>query len=208
MSGHSTHASLLSRVRDPSDDAAWVEFDDRYRDLILRYCHRRGLSYWDAEDVRQTVMASLLGALKSFRYDPERGRFRSYLGRAVTRAIQRHFSRPTTAPSGLRAGTGGAAPPVEEAADPRRDSSLDAWDLEWRDHHLRLALDHVRRETKDRTWTLCERLLEGKDVPAVAAEFSVSADAVYKAGQRLRARLLRRLAAQLRDEDDGVLPPG
>jgi hypothetical protein len=45
-----TPASLLSRVRDHEDTAAWSEFDVRYRDRIIRYALRRGLQAHDAED--------------------------------------------------------------------------------------------------------------------------------------------------------------
>ena len=75
-----THPSLLSRVRDTDDVAAWHEFEARYGDLILRYCRARRVQHADAEDVRQLVMIGLASSLRSFTYDPARGRFRSYLG--------------------------------------------------------------------------------------------------------------------------------
>ena len=93
-----THPSLLARVRDPADAAAWHEFEARYRDLIRRYCRRRGLQTADAEDVGQLVMLALARALQHFTFDRSRGRFRDYLGRVVNNAIQRHLSRPTQAP--------------------------------------------------------------------------------------------------------------
>jgi hypothetical protein len=33
-----TRISLLDRVRDPADQAAWRAFDIRYGELILTYC--------------------------------------------------------------------------------------------------------------------------------------------------------------------------
>ena len=46
-----TRASLLSRVRDPENDAAWREFEATYRDLIIRYCRARALQVADAAQV-------------------------------------------------------------------------------------------------------------------------------------------------------------
>ena len=63
MSPHTTHPTLLSRVRDHEDHRSWREFDSRYRELILRFCRRRGLQQSDAEDVRQIVMLNLARAL-------------------------------------------------------------------------------------------------------------------------------------------------
>ncbi len=50
MAWQTTRPSLLERVRDPANDAAWAEFDRSYGELILRYCHRCGLQHSDAED--------------------------------------------------------------------------------------------------------------------------------------------------------------
>ena len=59
MHPDTTHPSLLARIQDLDDHAAWREFDARYRDLILRYCRRKGLQPSDAEYVRQIVMLNL-----------------------------------------------------------------------------------------------------------------------------------------------------
>jgi RNA polymerase sigma-70 factor (ECF subfamily) len=58
-----TRASLLSRVRDVADEAAWREFQALYHDLLIRFCRRQGLQEADAADVVQTVMANLLRSL-------------------------------------------------------------------------------------------------------------------------------------------------
>ena len=92
-----TQPSLLSRVRDGSDQAAWREFEAKYHELLLRYCRARGLQRSDAEDVRQIVMMNLAKFLRNFDYSPEKGGFRSYLGRVVRNSISRHFSRPNPA---------------------------------------------------------------------------------------------------------------
>src|SRR5262245_4047251 len=84
-----TRASLLSRVRDASDEAAWQEFQSLYHDLLLRLCRRRGMQEADALDVVQTVMTGLLKSLPRFTYDPRRGRFRDYLFRCTEHAIRR-----------------------------------------------------------------------------------------------------------------------
>ncbi len=92
-----TQPSLLSRVRDGADQAAWREFEVKYRELLLRYCRARGLQQSDAEDVRQLVMMNLAKFLRNFDYSSEKGRFRSYLGRVVRNSISRYFSRPNPA---------------------------------------------------------------------------------------------------------------
>src|SRR5262245_2141760 len=89
-----THASLLSRVRNPDDRDAWREFEQRYRELLVRFCQSRGLQFADAEDVVQTVFANLAKSLPQFTYDPQRGRFRDYLYRCVRNAITKTSRSP------------------------------------------------------------------------------------------------------------------
>src|SRR5262245_33077190 len=85
--GCTTRATLLDRVRDADDVAAWLEFDAAYREMLLRFCRSRGLQHADAEDVIQLVFVRLTGGLIRFRYDPARGRFRDYLFRCVRSAL-------------------------------------------------------------------------------------------------------------------------
>jgi len=156
MGSETTHPSLLARVRDPADAAAWREFEARYRDLIRRYCRRRGLQQADAEDVGQVVFLALSRALGSFRFDPARGRFRDYLGRVVQNAISRHAQRPRRPADLLDTSVLEALIP---AADPTPD---EPWEREWMLHHYRLAMHAVRAECQPDTLAVFERLVAGE----------------------------------------------
>jgi len=111
-SSESTHPSLLARVRDPADRAAWRQFEARYGPLILGFCRSVGLQLADAEDVRQEVMLSLSRAMPAFTYSRQAGRFRSYLGAAVRHAVIRHAERHKRT-------LGGLDTLVSDPADPR-----------------------------------------------------------------------------------------
>jgi RNA polymerase sigma-70 factor (ECF subfamily) len=89
----STCSSLLIRLRDPRDDGAWRMFVDLYSPMVFGYAQRRGLQNADAEDVTQQVFAKVNQAIRGFEYDPNRGRFRSWLGTIVAQAIGRHLGR-------------------------------------------------------------------------------------------------------------------
>lgn len=196
MDSSSTRASLLSRVRDPGNDDAWREFVGRYQDLILRYALARGLQYCDAEDVRQAVLIRLSKALRDFKYSPERGRFRHYLGVAVRRAVADHVARPKS-PAGAVSLDDGAAEP------PDSDAGSDAlWEREWVAHHYRRALRTVRTQVEPRSVEVFERLLAGRSVGEVAQEFAMTEAGVDKIRQRIRERLAHEVALQIREEDE------
>ncbi len=196
MDAEVTRASLLSRVRDVSDDAAWREFEGKYRELILRYAISRGLQHADADDVRQIVMVNLSKALRGFHYSAERGRFRDYLGQVVRNAISRHLSRPKMAPSALDSNVLAA---VSEGGESATD---EAWEHEWVNHHYRQAMKAVRESFDVRSVNIFEQLLAGESVVAVAAANGTTTEAVHKSKQRIRDRMKDLIIAQIREEDE------
>ena len=197
MAHETTRPSLLSRVRNLSDHAAWREFDETYRDLILRYCQRKGLQRSDAEDVRQMVMLNLARQLRTFSYQPERGRFRDYMGRVVQNAIHRFFRRPRPSMRGLD--TDVVAGLDDEGELRERD---EAWEAEWMLHHYRRAMATVRETAEPRSVEVFERLLAGESTDDVAGALDMKRDAVHKVKQRIRDRLHGLVATQLDEEEE------
>jgi RNA polymerase sigma factor (sigma-70 family) len=193
MSHEQTQPSLLIRVRDAEDHASWREFDAKYRDLILSYCRARGVQPSDADDVRQMVMVNLARTLRTFEYQPEKGKFRHYLGRAVRNSINQFFTRERSPHAGLDSAIL-AAVPGENADD-------EVWEQEWVQHHFRLAMRTVRDTFDPRSVTIFERLLAGESVEAVAADTQHTEQSVYKIKQRVRDRLRELIEAQVADED-------
>src|SRR4051794_10363567 len=92
-----SHSLLVRLTHLPADPSAWAEFTHRYQPLIRRWCLRRGLDADDAEDVRQDVLARLVRAMKTFRYDP-RGGFRRWLY-VVCRNALRDYRRKMWQPA-------------------------------------------------------------------------------------------------------------
>src|SRR5215469_12910 len=74
-----TRVTLLARLRrDPSDQAGWDEFVERYGRHIYRWCRRWKLQDADSEDLTQVILLKLTQRLRTFEYDPSRS-FRGWL---------------------------------------------------------------------------------------------------------------------------------
>jgi RNA polymerase sigma-70 factor (ECF subfamily) len=74
-----TRLTLLGRLQqDPTDQAAWDEFVERYGRHIYRWCRWWKLQDADAEDVTQVILLKLARKLRDFAYDPS-GSFRGWL---------------------------------------------------------------------------------------------------------------------------------
>jgi RNA polymerase sigma-70 factor (ECF subfamily) len=193
MHASATQPSLLSRVRDPADQAAWHEFQTKYRELILRYCRRRGLQATDAEDVLQGTLLKLMRSLPGFVYNPSRGRFRDYLYRVVRNAV-----------IDLGARQAGGPQPVDTdvlAAAAGPETTDQQWEDEWTDHHYRQAIASLRATFDGKSVAVFECLLAGGAPEGVAASFNMNVMAVHKVKQRVKDRLRELVEAQIAEED-------
>jgi RNA polymerase sigma-70 factor (ECF subfamily) len=200
-----TRSSLITRLRDSRDEQAWRRFDQLYGPVIVRYACRRGLALADAEDVRQIVLLSLVRAMPGFEYRRDKGRFRSYLGRAVGNAIQRLRAKPHRSREWLTDDLA-LLPAATEPFEPD-----EAFEREWSDHHLRTAMEHLRRTVSPQSMRIFARLLEGASVETVADELGATSEAVRKVRLRIRERLQRQVREQIAAEErllDAPLEPG
>ncbi len=74
-----TRASLIGRLRDAADVAAWDEFVAIYGPLVHRLAMRQGLQSADAEDVVQQVFAAVSQSVYQWLERPQQNRFRAWL---------------------------------------------------------------------------------------------------------------------------------
>ena len=82
-----TRASLLIRLRDQQDDAAWRQFVDLYTPVVYGYARKQGLQDADAADLSQEVLSTVARAIGDLEYDPRRGAFRNWLFTLVRRKL-------------------------------------------------------------------------------------------------------------------------
>lgn len=190
----STHTTLLCRLADPEDSAAWREFHARYGELIQSFARRRGLQQADCEDLMQEVLVGLTRSMPGFEYDPARGRFRSFLKTVVVRAISRRFRQ--SVPSSSLVDGGGMDFPHEDG-----DEAEGQWELEWRQYHLRRALHAVEMEFSHADVTAFRHYaIDGADPQSTADLLGLSVNQVYKAKSNILKRLGEIIAVQIEEE--------
>lgn len=188
LSHSATQSLLLSRLADGQDPTAWAEFVDRYADLIRRFCQLRGLTDADTEDTLQDVLLSLTKSMPGFRYDPSKGKFRSYLKTVVVHAISKKLAQN---PRHARlASVGSSSSPTDLTEEA-------LWESEWRQYHLRRALKVIEAEFSHADRQAFERnALRGEPAQQVATALNISVDSVYQA----KSRISRRLSALIREQ--------
>lgn len=198
-----TQLTLIARLRSLEDQEAWQRFESLYRELIVRFSIRQGVQPADAEDVAQRVLKSLSVAMPQFRLDPAKGKFRSYLFRAVRHEISRARAASVRPLGGhVTLSSGGAIDGHSRHAQGTApaDPLERMFEDEWINHHFRLALAQVRRTFCARSVEIFERLLSGASVQSVAASFETTPDAVHKVKQRVRDRMRELVTRQIAEE--------
>lgn len=188
-----TRATLLFKIRDPSDRAAWNDFVQLYAPLIHAYGMHRGLQDADAADLVQEVLRRVMRSMAQFQYDRERGTFRGWLYTITRNEIRKMAERRARQATG--SGDTHIQGLLEQAPTAAAD---DDWNREYRWNAFRWAADRVRHEFRDATWQAFSRtVIDGQDVAAVAKHLKLSPGAVYIARSRILARIKQELDAAL-----------
>jgi RNA polymerase sigma-70 factor (ECF subfamily) len=197
----STRQSLVLRLRNAEDSAAWAEFIEIYEPLVYRLARGKGLQDADAHDLCQEVFRAVAGAIERWDPDPAKGRFRGWLFR-IARNLLVNFLV-----SQGRHGRGTGSSSIQELleAQPASDErAREEFLTEFRRQAFRWAADRVKVEFAQTTWQAFWKTgVEGRPVVDVAAELGLSSGAVYVARSRVMARL-RAMVEQL-SQDSGLL---
>jgi len=181
-----TRVTLLARLRqDPTDQAAWDVFVERYGRRIYRWCRQWDLQDADAEDVTQDILVTLARKMRDFAYDPSRS-FRGWL-KTLAHHAWRNFvdsRRRTQAAAG-----GGPAWELMQTLEAREDlvqKLQAAFDHEL----LEAAQVRVRLRVAPHTWEAFRLVaLEGLPVVEVAAAVRMQVAMVYVAKSKVQKML-------------------
>ena len=200
-----TQHSLVARLRDGGSDSDWERFEALYKRPILAFAASRSLNEFDCRDVFQEFSIRMYRVGFS-RFDPEKGRFSSFLFKVAdgfvkdairrrSRAESRHIQieQPTSE---------GSSTFREQLPDSGKDPAQAA---EWQGQ---LALVHTTLEFlleqkcfQATTINLFKAVtFEQKDPAEVANAFNTSVGNVYEA----KRAVLAKLKSMLRALDNGL----
>jgi RNA polymerase sigma factor (sigma-70 family) len=179
-----TRPSLLLRIRDAQDVEAWRTFVTIYAPLILGYCRSRGLQGADADDVTQEVFSKIMRSIGAFEYEPQRGRFRDWLGTVTHGEMCRFMKRVQ------RAGRGAGSEDQPLLDEYVSETPGTDWCDRFHAHVLTTALEQIRSQFEPQTWQAFERVwLKEQSSSAAAKEMGIPLEMVYVAKSRVLKRL-------------------
>lgn len=189
-----TRNSLLIRLVDPRDDAAWNEFVGLYESLIYRIARSQGLQDADACDVSQEVLRSVARAVPRWVPDPARGSFRGWLFRVARNATLDWLAKRRLEPQGSGDTSLHLLLAERPAPDPTTARVVMA---EFRQELFAWAARQVEPEFQPAHWqAFWQTAVVGRSAKEVGRELAMSVGAVYVARCRVTARL-REFIAQV-----------
>ena len=190
----STRSSVLRAVADTENEAAWNRLFDLYAGFVYSIARSKGLNDADADDIVQVVFAELARNLSTFRYDREKGRFRSYLAGLVNwRVMDRLKSLKREAD--LKADF------WEEARAANGDD--DFAEREWQAAAMEEALRRMKPDVRPEHYAaFVASAVEGQDTETVMRLYGLSRDNLYQIRTRLTAKLRETVAVVLAEMDD------
>lgn len=206
-----TRPSLLERLRDVENHAAWAEFFTLYGGMIRGYARKLGCSAATADDVTQETLVRLLKRMPGFVYSPGAGHpFRSYLLRIAHgcvvdsfRCEERFAALPGT---GTASGeTPRCAPTDVPGVAPAE--APDRGDLAWAESVLAEAWRRVSGRVRPETARAFRALAAGALPADLARDMGISRNALDQRKFQVIDRLRREVKVILAETGEVDMPP-
>jgi RNA polymerase sigma-70 factor, ECF subfamily len=190
-----TRASLILRLQNAEDVAAWETFESIYSPVIHRVAMRQGLQPSDADNVIQEVLLRVAKSVGRWLERSDKGPFRAWLIRIARNEAARLLSRPATRPEGH----GANSEELQLDALAVSDELVSQLDIEYQREVFLWAAEQVRGMVAEPTWlAFWLTHVEGLSVEQAARQLGVKSGNIYFGRSRVMYRL--KLAVQQFEE--------
>lgn len=180
-----TRTSVLEGIRDPANQSGWERFFNMYAGYVYSIARSHGLNDADANDVLSRVMSGIVGKID--KYDPSRGRFRSWLYNLTQWRIRDVW----------KANHGRPEIPVDIDALPVMVDNTPVTDdeAEWRGAVTEEALRRLKVSINPTHFAVFHAsVIEELDVDSIRRLYGVSRDNIYQIRNRIKGNFATLLA--------------
>jgi RNA polymerase sigma factor (sigma-70 family) len=187
-----TRWSLLNRLKDWDDQESWRQFFEAYWQLIYNTASKAGLNHAEAQEVVQEVVISVAKKMGEFNTDPARGSFKSWLLNItrwrITDQLRKRAREQAVRASPTIDATSTRTDTIDRIADPAGSHLEAAWNAEWKNNLLQVALERVKTRVKPEMFQIFD-LVMSKHWSAlkVSRRLKVSLTQVYYARCKVSA---------------------
>ena len=203
---YTTRKTLLKRLQ-TFDDISWEEFYGIYWPLVFAIGRKLGMTPDECRDLMQEIMLELFKGEALLRYDPSRGKFRTFLGVLVRHkalAMLQDSAHISACPQTDGSRHGDASVSVADVLS-SEDQDENApfqklFDEEYRNCLLSVALNELRNSVEPKTYSIFEMVaIQERPVKDVAMCLGISRSTIDVYCSRCR-KALRRIVSEIRTE--------
>ncbi len=189
---YTTRKSLLDRIKN-GDEEAWYDFYERHYRLIYSIGRRFDLPGDLCNDLIQQVMMAVFNNRMTFRYQPELGKFRSYLfgiTKNIIWRIKKGEIQKTATTEILKS--------EKEFSEEKMDEIIAE---EWHNYLFETLISELRQRVEENTFDAFQMyILQGVKPETVAKTLNISTSAVYVYKNRCMNHL-RQLVKEIQQYD-------
>ena len=191
MSERQTRLTLIQKMQDGCNEAAWQEFVTIYRNYLYVVVRNMNVGHHDAEEIVQTVFTKVWDKIKGFQYLPEKGKFRHWLCSITRNTVidyfrsrkgKPHLDNSEYADENIPAEEGITIPEVETMAE-----------KEWVNYLANLALDMVKNEFSGSAVESFIAHVQGKSIQEISKEMNIAENTVYVNCNRVKERIRKKI---------------
>lgn len=191
-----TRTSLVLRLQDAGDLAAWDEFAAIYGPVVFSIATSRGFQVADAENLVQEVFMAVASSVSDWLQRDDRGSFRAWLLRIARNAAVDMITQRAT----RTLGRDDSEAQAHLANLPAPSELSSALDLEYERMVFLRAAERVRASVAERTWdAFWLTSVEEISVEDAAAKLNTRPGNIYFARSRVMARI-KELVQQYQDQ--------
>ena len=179
---YNTRETLLLKLKNRHDDLAWQEFSDIYHRFICSIIMKMGVAHSECDDIAQDVLLKAWKALPDFEYDPNKGKFRTWLSTVCANTVRTYFKRHNRK----------SALFSDEEKELAIDSELDKISLiEWKKFISERAWDTVKPTLSEQVCRIFERISTGEDMHNIADDLDIPYNTVCVYKKRVINKLTK-----------------
>ena len=204
---YTTKKTLLQRMQN-CDEISWEEFYRIYWPLVLDIGRKLGMSQDSCGDLMQEIMIDLFNGEPLMRYDPARGKFRTYFGVLVRHKAAEmlrksaHFPSVSSPDTGLSSAASNELPTSLIGDDHDENNPFQKlFDEEYRKCLLSAVMNELRNTVEPKTYAIFEMVvLQERPQKEVARHLGINRATIDVYCSRCR-KTLRKIVSEIRIEN-------
>lgn len=185
-----TKQTLLVRIKDKDDQQAWEEFVVYYDSFILRVLRSLRIDSAEEDDLKQEILLKLWKSLKSLDYNPQRARFRTWLGTVIRNKVYDFLRKKQRTVK---------SSPVEDfqveqqSVDLNEEEMINIIDKEWCKNITQIALKNLESVFSGNAIQVFKLSLEETPAKKIAEKLDIAENSVYTLRKRVESKLIREI---------------